>query len=76
MFRNAFSGIQTRERQILAKRLGSIVWVRVRVRRGFVFDSKSENRDRAVEAVQAVEAVSEALGLGLGLGSSNCLTRT
>ena len=31
----------------------------------FVFDSKSENRDRAVEAV---ESVSEALGLRLGLG--------
>ena len=29
----------------------------------FVFDSKSDNRDRSVEAV---ESVTEALGLGLG----------
>ena len=43
-----------------------------------MFDSKSENRDRAVVAVEAVESVSEAravyniiglvLALGLGLG--------
>ena len=37
--------------------LGRGLRVRVRVRRSLVFDSKSENRDRAVEAV------SEARGL-------------
>ena len=41
----------------------------------FVFGSKSENRDRAVESV---EAVGSGLGLGFGLGSglglASCMT--
>ena len=34
----------------------------------FVFDSKSEKRDRAVEAVESVPEARLGLGLGLGVG--------
>ena len=34
-----------------------------------MFDRKSENRHRAVEAVEAVESVSEAGGVRVGVGA-------
>jgi len=37
----------------------------------FVFDSKSENRDRAAEAIESVSGLWLGLGLGLGLGFGN-----
>ena len=48
--------------------LGSGLGFRLGLEEVFVFDSKSEKRDRAVEAVESVPEARLGLGLGLGVG--------